>query len=354
MDTVEKIREHAYVIRGSEGPDAIEKAAQLLKTASDIEEQEANVSKLKAERKKLEQDLVSSRNHLKDILTAVTPLLTTLILAGTLVFQILQSNQAAREKRQETERQTQTAEQARFTEALKVIQTSEKISPAATLLNTFTTEPYKSEARQMGIKLLLRANSADEFQDLFSSIFEPVTPVDLPILLQLNRSLAAQYNPIAFLVYDPVTHELRSSKIDAANSKAVDQLSAELETVSSKIGLILQGKRVGGAELNLSFVNFPSVNLKGANLSGANLSSAGFSQAILDGCDLSGITEFQNAAFYHTAWWHAARISPTLLNYLENSAPYRPNLDYPEGTAVSADDYAKNLARLRPVAETKS
>src|ERR1035437_5569338 len=155
MDPTDTIRERAIKLLDSNDPDILCKAAELLKTASDIEQQQLNTSKLDADRRKVEQDLLEPRSHLKDTLAAITPLLTTTILAGTLIFQIYQNHHADIEKRAETAHQSQLAEQARFADALKVLQSSEHISPVATLLNTFTVEPQRSEARQMALKLLL-------------------------------------------------------------------------------------------------------------------------------------------------------------------------------------------------------
>jgi hypothetical protein len=351
MDPAATIRDRALKLLETDDWDSTTKAAELLKMASEIEQQEANTSKLEADRKKVEQDLSNSYNRWKDLLATATPLFTTVILAGTLIFQISQSHEANKEirqadaeKRAEALRQAQQSEQTRFTDALKLVQSSEKISPAATILNTFTVEPQRSEARQMGLKLLSRAQSIDDFQDLFS-IFEPVTIVDLSTLLQLNRSVEARYAPLATKADAAGKND--TSKMTPAERSSYQTLSAEIKFTSQKIALLLQRPRATGSQLDLSDTSFNSADLKGADLNNANLDYAVFGWDNLDGCDLTQTKNFDHTVFVHTAWWHAARIDRPLLEYLEVNAPYRGQPDYPSGAPVNDDDYAKSLARLK-------
>ena len=58
---------------------------------------------------------------------------------------------------------------------MELIQKAEDYSPTAALIHTFTTEPYRSEARQIGRDVLLKTKSYDRFQDLFSTVVESVT-----------------------------------------------------------------------------------------------------------------------------------------------------------------------------------
>ena len=340
MDPVDAIREQAAKLVASNDPETLRKAAELLKIASDLELQQAD-------RKKVEQELSNSRSHWKEVLTMSIPLVTTTILAGTLIFQIIQSHQAELEKRAEVVRQDQQREQTRFTDALKLIQTSENISPAATILNTFNTEPQKSEARQMALKLLLRSQSMDDFRDLFSAMIEPVGLADLPILEQLDRSFLKRFNVLPS-PYDPATGKNDWSKLekaDAATKSAREFLSGAIIFLSQKITLVLQRPDTNRSEIDLSDVGISGSDIKGANLHNANISNANFTSVRMDGCDLGDVTQFDNAQFFFSAWWHAARISQPLLKYLENTAPYREGTEYP--TPETADGYAQNLSRLK-------
>jgi len=360
MDAPATLREIALKLLEGDTTDTAGKAAELFKTASDIEQQQANTAKLDSERRKVEVELEQNSSHhrFKDLLTAATPLFTTAILAGTLIVQMVQARQAAteklredQEKRDEAVRQAASAEQARFTDALKIIQASEKISPAATLLNTFTVEPYRSQARQMAVKLMLRATTVEDFEDIFSATLEPVTLADLPTLVQMFRSMYGIYNPlVAPFTHDPVTNQF--SGMTPKQKDLVNVLSAEMAFLSQKIAsLILQRAKSDESELDLSGAGISGSSLRNANLRHANISGAGFSSAILDDADMSDIDKFEASYFYFTPWWRAARISPKLLDYLERTWPYNanPGANYPPSatpTPISAADYAENLKRL--------
>jgi hypothetical protein len=288
------------------------------------------------------------------MITTAGPLLTTAVLAGTLVFQIYQAQQTAREthradeeKRQEVVRLAQAAEQARFTDALKLIQTSERIWPAATLLNTFTQEPQRTEARRMAVNLLLRVDSMEEFRDLFSSVFEPIAPADLPTILDLNRDVASKYTPLGLIAYAKGSRE-DTAKMDQTTKRLYEQLGDELAFLTQKATAILQDPKADVGDLDLRSTMIYQADMRGVNFRHANLTSASFNQVNLDGCDLGEVTEFQFSIFRYSPWWHAARISKPMLDYLEETAPYsEETFGRWSPNPVSATDYATNLQRLK-------
>src|ERR1035441_1318109 len=82
----------AALLEKSADNSSIDRAAQLLKLASETENQAAQAAKCAAEEQKPRDDLVDARAHrrfqeLKADIMALTPLLTTFVLAGTLVLQ---------------------------------------------------------------------------------------------------------------------------------------------------------------------------------------------------------------------------------------------------------------------------
>jgi len=354
MKPSEELRNQAAKLLEVGSLDALTGAATLLKAASEIEQADANAAKLDADRRKVEQDIGDARLRWKEFLSAVGPLLTTGVLAGTLVFQIYQGRKAAseaqeadKEKREEAVRQAQADEQKRFTDALKIIQTTENISPAATLLNSFAQEPQKGQARKMAEKLLLRAESMEDFQNLFSSIIDPVTPADLPTILDLNRAVTAKYTPLGLLAYSKGDQE-DTRGMEAKTKRLYDLLAAELVFLSQKMAPILQGRKAGDQGPDLSSTMISQASVKGADLRGANITGTNFNQVDLEGCDLSGIKDYQFAIFKYSPWWHAARIDEPLLNYLETNAPYRPeSFDHWSPNPVDAGEYRTNVARLK-------
>jgi hypothetical protein len=356
MDPVSTIRDRAIKLLEEAEPGATIKAAELLNTASQIEQVQANLQVLDEDRKKLEQELNASRNHWnkwKDVLTALAPVLTTAILAGTLIFQVIQNNHAETERRdaetkrsEDAARQNSAAEQARFTEALNSIQTSEHISTAATRLNSFTQEPQKTQARQMGLKLLDRANSFEDFQDLFSSLINPGNPAEFPALTQLNRSVWAKLGPLQNKAYGKGHYEKPRNE----EGKRYDLLVSELHFVSDRMVPLIRAARSGGAGLDLSATAILDADLRGADLRNANISGVNLSYVNLDGSDMGDITSFQGAEFYVTPWWHAARISKPLLEYLKKSWPYAQVFRYNRAdespSPVSEADYNDRLRNL--------
>jgi hypothetical protein len=348
MNPVDAIREQAAKIVLGDDPEGLRKAAELLKIASDLELQHVTTAKLDADRKKVEQDLSSSKAQWKELLTAIIPLATTAILAGTLVFQIIQNHQSNLEKRAEEARQDQQREETRFTDALKMIQTSENISPAATLLNTFTREPQKTEARQMAMKLLLRSQSMDDFRDIFSATIEPVGPADLPILEQLDRQFYKRYStfPSSYISATQTNDWSKLDKLSLQERSTLNFFYDALVLLSQKITLVLQRPGENGSEIDLSDVAITNSDIRGANLTKADLSNAVFTSVRMDGCDLGSVTKFQDAQFFWTAWWHASRISQPLLQYLEKTWPYHQGSEYPGPTTETAESYKQNVTRL--------
>ena len=137
-----EIRAAADKLIASGATDDVAKGTALLEKAVELEQQDSNAQKQSLEIAKLKRDLDDSQeSHWKDALVSLIPLASTVILAGTLIFQISQARTERKEKREEQAAEAKQKEQQRFMDALKEIQTSEKISTAAALINTFREEP---------------------------------------------------------------------------------------------------------------------------------------------------------------------------------------------------------------------
>src|ERR1017187_8659314 len=170
-----EIRAAANKLIASGSPDDVAKGAALLEKAAALEHDAANADKLAMERQKLKQELEESQHNHRwsEILVSYIPLATTIILAGTLIFQITQASIERREKREERATEAKDKEQQRITDAeeraaeaarkemqryadaLKEIQSSEKVSTAGTLINTFMDGPYRSTILDKTVTLLL-------------------------------------------------------------------------------------------------------------------------------------------------------------------------------------------------------
>src|SRR5215469_12904795 len=117
------IRAAANKLIASDNPDDVSKGAALLEKANELEQQEASAEKLALEREKLQRDMEGAeRNHLRDALVSFIPLATTIILAGTLIFQISKDRAERKEKREEQVAESKQKEQQRYMDTIKEIQ----------------------------------------------------------------------------------------------------------------------------------------------------------------------------------------------------------------------------------------
>jgi hypothetical protein len=348
ISVAEKIRTAALELLETGSTDSIIKAADLLKVLADIEQQKANAAKLEIDRQKAEQDLIATRSHWKDFFVAATPLFTTIILAGTLIFQIRQAHQSELDRREDSIQQAQKSEQMRFSVGLNTLTTTDGISPAAALLSSFATEPQKSQARQMAIKLMRTTKSVDDYSDLFFVAYGTPNGSDLPTLLRLNREVSERYNSLTYKVWDTAKNDLDMEKLNPSDRATVDLLLQKMTFLSGQISPLVRADGSESEKLDLSGAAFRYSSLQGADLRYAKLTGSSFTYENIDGCDLGDVAEFENATFSSEVWWHAARVSPPLLAYLSKNYPYKPGRNYPNATVLSSAEYVKNVERLQP------
>jgi hypothetical protein len=323
-------------------PGSAQKAGEILKLASEIERQGAESSKLGMEEEKLRIDaeqsagLRRSDNH-KFYVSLLTPLLSTVVLAGTLALQTFQFTQSERAKRSDAQRQADALEDARWSEAVKALSASDRLSAAATLLKTYFASPrYGTIARQTAFGLLVQPNSGEVFRDLFLAAYSPITWDDLPTVLELDQLLVSQFAPLFATA--------SKHKLTRDEQARYDELYADVSLIGNQIAPLLRSKRPPGVQLDLRNVDLWSCDLSNADLSGANIDGLTLTTVVLKGADLSGVS-YRNLYWKGTAWWQSARMSPELVSYLSRTAPYDPHTDY--GPAiVSQKDYDAGTATL--------
>lgn len=363
MRDPERIRAIAAALLEKPADDSsIDRAAQLLKLASETENQSAQAAKYAAEEQKLKDDLVDARAHRRsqDII-ALTPLFTTVVLAGTLALQSYQLYVQRHESKDEAQRQAETAkaehrrladafEAAQWNEAIRVLSNNKQLSPAGVLLATFKdSHLYRDRGYDMAEQLLTNSTSLKEFSTAFSDVFEPVTWDNLHWVLDADRSVKVSEDQIDRRIWVPKNRKNDERLLtDPAERRTYEQLKAEILIFCARLGPLLKGPRPKGAQLDLSATGFWFCNWKGANLSAADLSGAYIYGVDLDGANLSGITQFAGADFTRSNWWNAATISRKLREYLEEKNPHRPAEYYgSEGRIVPPADYQAGLAQLK-------
>jgi hypothetical protein len=336
------------------------KAADLLDKASQIDARNAEILKTNLERQKLEQTSPAWKSFVND----VGPFITILVLAGTFIFNLIQAGINENHKREDEKRQRadklqdiarqdiadakkhDADELKRYTDAAELIGQDEGISPAATLIRTFTTEPYRSEARQLGRDILLKTKSYDRFQDLFRTVSEPVTQDNLVQVIGLLRKVHENVGPLLTL-YNESKDPTRLPAEQLADYKL---LVSERTFLSVSVAAVLRQARDPATPLDLSDLGFDICDLTGADLRNATIANASWNRVNLDGADLRGIADFQNCWFYNTAWWHASHIDKPLLRFLAEKFPFAEDQFPSSPQPISQKDYDENLARLQALA----
>ena len=350
--------------RGS--PDDVAKGAALLEKAAALEHEAANADKLAMERQKLKQELEESKpkHRWSEILVSYIPLATTMILAGTLIFQITQASIERREKREEraaeakdreqqrmTEAEERAAEaarkeQQRYTDALKEIQSSEKVSVAGTLINTFMDGPYRSQILDKTLTLLLRRETMEDFQSLYREVMNPLTYDLFPQMRRLYTEVDTEFFRIATPIWDESTFSNQVTKLSDQDRKLYELRDQEQLFLSNKLADLLRTRPPEGVQVDLSQLNLRNMDLSGVDLGTANIAATNWNYVDLDGCDMSQVTQFDNCSMYSTAWWHAARISKPLLDWLAKGYAYSEKQRYSGDLPTGPEEYAMCVAKL--------
>jgi hypothetical protein len=363
---VAAIRAAAEKLIASDSPDDVAKGAALLEKAAALEHEAANADKLAMELEKLKQELEESKHNHRwsEILVSYIPLATTMILAGTLIFQITQARierrerqeeRAAEAKEKEQQRMTEAEERAaeaarkeqqRYTDALKEIQSSEKVSTAGTLINTFMDGPYRSQILDKTLTLLLRRETMEDFQSLYMEVMNPLTYDLFPQMRRLYTAVDTAFFTIATPIWDESTFSNDLTKLSDKDRKLFNLYDQEQLFLSNKLAELLRTRPPEGVQVDLSQLNLRNMDLSGLDLGTANIAATNWNYVNLDGCDMSQVIQFDNCSMYSTAWWHAARISKPLLDWLAKGYPFSEKQRYSGNLPTGPEEYAICIAKL--------
>jgi hypothetical protein len=323
--------------------DAVQ-AADLLDKAAEIDSREAEAAKVKAETLQLQKPPASDSGW--KMLVDVTPFLSFVIVALGFFFNSYQSRVADQEKRDEAARQSVIDEEKRWADAITLIQKTEDFSPAAALLRTFLTGQHATLARETGASLMLTSKRFDNFRDLFNTFVEPVTAENMKQLVELLRSVSITVSPLL-------------SKADTApgltalspeEAESYNLLVQERIFLGAKVAGILRQPRASLEPVDLNNVGLDATDLSGADLR-ACVAPYTWNLVNLDRADLRGMTGFQNTWVYNSAWWHASHIDKPFLQLLMERSPFKPDQMSNTPLGISAEDYHKNVERLKALAE---
>jgi hypothetical protein len=351
MIDITKLRKYAEnLLSNATDSGSVQEVMTFVKLIEEIDNQQTSTLKLQAEIEDIALHRKDAGKGLwKDLVIWVTPLLTTIILAGTLIFQAYTFKKSEADKLIEAQRQTDLAEKTRWADALKVLSASDKISPASALLRSFTTMPYKAYARDLTFALLnQRQNDPSAFAELFKSNLEPVEWTSLRDTLRLNRQLFAQLNPLWLKMWDPKTNLTVTRKLSASETLNEKNLNQDLDITVSAVVSLLKSSRPSDMTTDFRGLYFYQAELSHADLHALDIGSSDFGYATLDGADMSSITSFDYSVFNGCIWWHAAKISAPLMTYLTKTYPFDPNrTDYHTPVPLTKVDYQESVDRLR-------
>jgi uncharacterized protein YjbI with pentapeptide repeats len=360
MDDIDQLRQaSASLLRKAEGgsvPElavAIERAADVQRLAADLEGSRLDARKLELEERKLQEESAAAAKRFKsertrDRATIVTPVVSILAVVATLWFQMYQLQVSEAGKRD-------AAEAAQWSEAVKTISQTDKLSPGVVALNPFLKSPkYGDQARVTAVQLLANTSDTVFFNELYGAAFVPIDWSNLAPVIRLDRALKARALPLIDRTWNAQTQSNELSKLDPTERALYDHLNVVLTRISTQVGSLLKASRPPDLTApDLSGTSFRDSDWEGADASGANLEDARLVYLSVKNANFDRITNFAGIYVYRVAWWEAARISAPLLGYFETNFPYEPNVTYGRNNNArfTPQEYAAALERLKGQAE---
>jgi len=325
---------------------AVEKAAAVLKLAAEMDRGRSELAKLTEEtsRLKYENETALKREkseRIRDYVALLTPLVTIITLAATLIAQNWQFLRSEKDKREE-------AQDAQWQDAVKAISASGALSPAVVTLEPFLrSTKYGDRAKDVAVSLL--SNSSDQvfFNSLFGPALTPVSWTNIDRLLQLNRALAARGAPVWAKAFDYGKQDDDFKRLTTAELATFNYIDSAATVITSEIGGVLKTQRPSGAPTNFSATFLRNADWSGLNLSGLSLENANLSNLDLQNAELEGVTKFAGVNAAYTAWWEARSINRPLLEHLEGNSKFVPGRAYgPRNEMVKQADYDEAIQRL--------
>jgi hypothetical protein len=354
MDQLEQLRAAASSLLNkaqeasvSELASAVEKATGVLRLSSDLEKSQAELRKVALEEQKLqhENETASKRERserLKEYVAILTPVVTIVTLAATLIAQNWQFMRSEKDK-------SEAALDAQWEETVKTISQTSKLPPGIIALHRFLNLPkYGNNARLTAVKLL--ANSTDPvfFDDLFGEAFVPVDWSNLEFVLNLDRALSTKGTPLLNKSWDPKTQTNDRRRLNPQEASLLDYFTAVAPRISAQVGSVLKTPRPNASTLDLSATYFKDADWRGVDLGGDNIENMWLVWVNLKDANLDKITQFRGAVFFRVAWWEAKAVSPELLEGLLTDYPCEPGAEYGrDGMKFTAQQCAAALDRLR-------
>ena len=350
-DELDKLRAAAALqLSNARTPEAIEAGGRILAQVTEIEKLAADAEKARAEKQKLELESSSSSQRTlseerRHIATLLAPLLTTVVLAGTLVLQTYTAITTERDKQVEQQRQREAAEDASWGDTLKSLSGEIKgISPGSLSLNRFFASPrYSQLAKQASISVLLQTNDEGQFKQLFAATFGVVSWANLDEILGLDRQMLSKNTQFLTTAYKKLDSDPSLSPDEQAR---FDFFYESTSFICLQIAPALRSPRSANFQLDVTYVAINKCDLFDADFSGAKLNGFNPSNVRFDRADFSGASGYDNVSWAGNVWWRARKIDAGMLDYLKKNFPYDPKRTYWNESSSLQQDYDDNVRRL--------
>jgi uncharacterized protein YjbI with pentapeptide repeats len=362
-DELEGLQRKALLAaNASDDPAIIEKAVSIAKLIAEAAKLRSEAEKLAAEKVKQEAEVGSIRREARFEtarlwLPISVPMLSTLILAGTLAFQVRQfkiTTETQVASAQENRKfQEKTAEDAQWRDAIRTLsdaKTQESTLAGVTFLRFFLRSPtYRIPARELAFHYLLQAQNSEVFKAQFNAVMELPTWESFDDYVQLDRLVSDNYDAAFFALENLIPNGSSKGVAKRTESRAViearkDELQKEISLISSQIAIVLKTPRSSSAPLDFTRVDlFGGADLQNVSFKGANVHYSNWT-ANVTGADFSQVTDFGSSSWTYTAWWRSDRMDSPFVKYLVANYPFKEDTNY--GVATSAQEYKASVNRL--------
>jgi hypothetical protein len=325
---------------------SVQTASNALRVEYDLRKLQAEMNKLEEEAKKLAYENATSlrrerSERFKEYAAVLTPLVTIIVLAGTLIAQNWQFLRSEKDKRDD-------ALDARWQDTVKAISQSGTLSPSVIALQPFLSTPkYSEQAREMAMHVL--ANSADSsfFDSLFGPAFLPLDHSNINRLIRLDRALGARGSSIWTRSWVEQTQTSNLSLLSPDELKTYYYVEKAVPSISTQIAQFLKARHGDSPPLDLSGTYFEQSDWRGVDLSGCDIDNLRLETTDLKDANLSNIQHFSTFFPLRTAWWEADKISAPLLAYLDKYYKVDPRVLYgTKAQSMTLAEYQAAVARL--------
>ena len=222
----------------------------------------------------------------------LTPLVTIITLAATLIAQNWQFLRSESDKRED-------AQDAQWQDAIKQISSSGALSPAVVTLQPFLqSTKYGEQDRDIAVNLLANSSDSTFFTSLFGSALTPVTSsLNVNRMVNLDRALRPRLDPLFSKSWDEKIQTNVVRRLSQKETTTYDYGLAVMPVIASQIAGALR-TRSTALPMDLSGTYLYDADLGKIDFSGVDLTSVEMTGCDLKDAELKGATQFRGATLF--------------------------------------------------------